>query len=90
MKLKAKINGVNSLIDIDLHQIVKFAKVTSVISDKKVKLKFDEEVEESILEYTTTVICNVGDKVIGLHTGNKFIVIGVTNIGDTDSVLETI
>lgn len=90
MKLKAKINGVNSTIDIDLHQFIKFAKVTNVLESGKVKLKFDEESEESTLEYTTTVTCNVGDKVIGLHTGNKFIVIGVTNGVNTDSILETV
>lgn len=89
MRLKAKVNGVNSVIELDLHQFIKFAKVTNVVGSK-VRLKFDDESEESSLEYTTTVTCNIGDKVIGLHTGNKFIVIGVTNSVNTNTVLENV
>lgn len=76
MKLKAKINGVASTIEIDLHQIIKYATVTE-INGSKVNLKFDGEQEASSLQYSSCCSCVVCDRVICVNNGFNIIVIGV-------------
>nr|DAP50269.1 MAG TPA: hypothetical protein [Caudoviricetes sp.] len=78
MKLKAKVNGISSTIELDLHQIIKYAKVTGV-NGNLVNLKFDGEQETSSLSYVSTCTCSVNDKVVCLHDGFNIVVIGVTN-----------
>ena len=76
MKLKAKVNVSTGTIEIDLHQILKYATVTK-IAGNKVKLRFDGEQEESALEYLTTCVCSIGHRVICVNDGSNIVVVGV-------------
>ena len=75
MKLKAKINGVASTIDVDLHQIIRYATVTEV-DGNKVNLKFDGEQEASSLSYKATCTCVVGYRVVCVNDGFNTVILG--------------